>query len=86
MQELDPARRRRAYDLRVARTALIVTGVVVGAGIGLALLWRLRVIVLLVLVSLFIERAPASSRVLRRAPRGVPGARQPPSSSSSRRW
>ncbi len=68
MQELDPARRRRAYDLRVARTALIVTGVVVGAGIGLALVWRLRVIVLLVLVSLFVSALlhPAVSFVERR--------------------
>ena len=38
----------------MARTSLIVTGVVVTTGIGLALLWRLRVIVLLILVSLFI--------------------------------
>jgi predicted PurR-regulated permease PerM len=54
LQEPDPAKRRRVYDLRVARTALIVTGVVVATSIGLALLWRLRVIVLLILVSLFI--------------------------------
>jgi len=54
LQEPDPGKRRHAYDLRVARTAMIVTGVVVVTGIGLALLWRLRVIVLLILVSLFI--------------------------------
>jgi predicted PurR-regulated permease PerM len=59
--ELDPSSNQRAHDLRVARTALIVTGVVVGAGIGLALLWRLRVVVLLIVVSLhpvvsFVER------------------------------
>ena len=53
--ELDPSSNQRAHDLRVARTALIVTGVVVGAGIGLALLWRLRVVVLLIVVSLFLS-------------------------------
>ena len=54
VQQPDLARRRRVYDIRVARTSLIVTGVVVTTGIGLALLWRLRVIVLLIFVSLFI--------------------------------
>lgn len=49
-----PPAGQRALDLRVARTALIVTGVVVATGIGLALIWRLRVIVLLILVSLFL--------------------------------
>ena len=53
--ELDPSSNQRAHALRVARTALIVTGVVVGAGIGLALLWRLRVVVLLIVVSLFLS-------------------------------
>jgi len=52
--ELDPAQRQRSYDLRVARIALIVTSVVVVTGIGLALLWRLRVVVLLIVVSLFL--------------------------------
>jgi len=68
VQELDPAQRRRLYDLRVARSALIVTGVVVSTGICLALLWRLRVIVLLILVSLFIGALlhPAVSFVARR--------------------
>jgi len=68
VQELDPAQRRRLYDLRVARSALIVTGVVVSTGICLALLWRLRVIVLLILVSLFIGALlhPAVSFVVRR--------------------
>jgi predicted PurR-regulated permease PerM len=66
--ELDPARRRHAYDLRVVRTALIVTGVVVSTGIGLAMLWRLRVIILLILVSLFLGALlhPAVSSVERR--------------------
>jgi len=54
LEELDRAEKRRATDFRVARTALIVTGVVVSTGIGLALLWRLRVVVLLILVSLFL--------------------------------
>ncbi|MGA2528262.1 MAG: AI-2E family transporter [Acidimicrobiales bacterium] len=51
---LDPDRTQRAYDLRVARIALISTGVVVLTGIGLALLWRIRIVVLLVIVSLFL--------------------------------
>jgi predicted PurR-regulated permease PerM len=51
---LDPAQNQRAYDLKVARIALIATGVVVAMGISLALLWRLRVVVLLILVSLFL--------------------------------
>ncbi len=38
----------------MARIALICTSVVVATGIGLALLWRLRVIVLLIFVSLFL--------------------------------
>jgi predicted PurR-regulated permease PerM len=52
--ELDPPKSQRAYDVRVARIALICTGVVVATGIGVALLWRLRVIVLLIFVSLFL--------------------------------
>ena len=52
--ELDPPKSQRMYDIRVARIALICTSVVVGTGIGLALLWRLRVIVLLIFVSLFL--------------------------------
>jgi predicted PurR-regulated permease PerM len=52
--ELDPPRSQRAYDIRVARIALICTSVVVATGIGVALLWRLRVIVLLIFVSLFL--------------------------------
>ena len=70
-QELDPARRHRVYDLRVARTALIVTGVVVATGIGLALLWRLRVVVLLILVALFVSALlhPAVSFVERHGSR-----------------
>jgi predicted PurR-regulated permease PerM len=52
--ELDPPRSQRAYDIRVARMALICTSVVVATGIGVALLWRLRVIVLLIFVSLFL--------------------------------
>jgi predicted PurR-regulated permease PerM len=52
--ELDPPKSQRAYDVRVARIALICTSVVVATGIGVALLWRLRVIVLLIFVSLFL--------------------------------
>ena len=51
---LDGGQTQRAYDLRVARIALIATGVVVLTGIGLALLWRIRIVVLLVVVSLFL--------------------------------
>jgi len=52
-RELDRAS-RRAYDLRVLRTTLIVTGVVVATVVGALLLWRLRVVILLILVSLFV--------------------------------
>jgi predicted PurR-regulated permease PerM len=52
--ELDPAKAQRAYDLQVARIAFIATAVVVLNGIALALLWRLRVVVLLIVVSLFL--------------------------------
>ncbi|HLN06862.1 MAG TPA: AI-2E family transporter, partial [Acidimicrobiales bacterium] len=71
LPDLDTAKGRRVYDLRVARTALIVTGVVVLTGIGLALLWRLRVVVLLILVSLFLGALlhPAVSFVERHGPR-----------------
>ena len=66
--DVDHAERRRAYDLRVARTALIVTSVVVIAGVGLALLWRLRLVVLLIVVALFLGSLlhPAVSCVERR--------------------
>ena len=53
-RELDPSESQRVHDLRVARTAFIATGAVVSVGIGLALLWRLRVVVLLIVVSLFL--------------------------------
>jgi len=68
LKEPDLAKRRRVYDIRVARTAVIVTGVVVTTGIGLALLWRLRVVVLLILVSSFIAALlhPAVSLLERR--------------------
>ena len=67
-RELGPAPSRRARDLRVARTAFIASGAVVTVGIGLALLWRLRVVVLLILVSLFLGALlhPAVSFVERR--------------------
>jgi predicted PurR-regulated permease PerM len=69
--ELEPVRTQRAYDLRVARVSLIATGVVVSTGIGLALLWRLRVIVLLIVVSLFLAALlhPVVSFVERRGVR-----------------
>ena len=54
LQEPDPAKRRRVLRPSGGADGLIVTGVVVATSIGLALLWRLRVIVLLILVSLFI--------------------------------
>jgi predicted PurR-regulated permease PerM len=55
----------------VARIALIATSVVVVAGIGLALLWRLRVVVLLIFVSLFLGALlhPVVSFVVRRGVR-----------------
>ena len=67
-RDLGPAPSRRARDLRVARTAFIASGAVVTVGIGLALLWRLRVVVLLILVSLFLGALlhPAVSFVERR--------------------
>lgn len=70
-QELDPAGTQRAYDQRVARIALIATGVVVTTGIGLALLWRLRVVALLIVVSLFLAALlhPVVSFVERRGVR-----------------
>jgi predicted PurR-regulated permease PerM len=52
--ELDPPKSQRAYDIGVARVALISTSVVVATAIGVALLWRLRVVVLLIFVSLFL--------------------------------
>ena len=52
--ELGADKSQRAYDLHVARVAWIATSVVVATGIGLALLWRLRVVVLLIFVSLFL--------------------------------
>jgi predicted PurR-regulated permease PerM len=52
--ELEAPKSQRAYDVRVARIALISTGIVVATVIGLALVWKLRVVVLLVLVSLFL--------------------------------
>ena len=52
--ELDPPKTQRAYDIRIARVALISTSVVVATGIGVAFLWRLRVVVLLIFVSLFL--------------------------------
>ena len=67
-RELDPSRSQRVQDLRVARTAFIATGAVVSVGIGLAVLWRLRVVVLLIVVSLFLGALlhPAVSFVERR--------------------
>ena len=67
-RELDPSESQRARDLRVARTAFIATGAVVSVGLGLALLWRLRVVVLLIVVSLFLGALlhPAVSFVERR--------------------
>ena len=67
-RELDPSRSQRVQDLRVARTAFIATGAVVSVGIGLAVLWRLRVVVLLRVVSLFLGALlhPAVSFVERR--------------------
>jgi predicted PurR-regulated permease PerM len=55
-EERDPdsSRAQRLKDLSVARTALISSCVVVCVGVGLALVWRLRVIVLLIIVSLFV--------------------------------
>jgi predicted PurR-regulated permease PerM len=50
----DPSRAQRLKDLALARDALIVTGVVVSVSVGLALVWRLRVIFLLIIVSLFV--------------------------------
>lgn len=70
----DPGEAWHRYDRRVARSALIVTGIVVGSGLTLALLWRLRLIVLLILVSLFLATLlhPAVRFVERRGPsRGV---------------
>ncbi|MGO9963805.1 MAG: AI-2E family transporter [Acidimicrobiales bacterium] len=66
-----PSPSQRARDLRVARTAFIATGAVVSVGIGLALLWRLRVVVLLIVVSLFLGALlhPAVSFVERRGVR-----------------
>jgi len=66
--ERDPSKIQRVHDLRVARTAFVVTCVVVSVGIGLALLWRLRVVVLLIIVSLFLGALlhPAVSFVERR--------------------
>jgi len=67
-RELDPSKSQRVQDLRVARTAFIATGAVVSVGIGLAVLWRLRVVVLLIVVSLFLGALlhPAVSFVERR--------------------
>ena len=67
-RELDPSESQRARDLRVARTTFIATGAVVSVGLGLALLWRLRVVVLLIVVSLFLGALlhPAVSFVERR--------------------
>ena len=67
-RELDPSKSQHVQDLRVARTAFIATGAVVSVGIGLALLWRLRVVVLLIVVSLFLGALlhPAVSFVERR--------------------
>ncbi len=67
-RELDPPESQRARDLRVARTTFIATGAVVSVGLGLALLWRLRVVVLLIVVSLFLGALlhPAVSFVERR--------------------
>jgi predicted PurR-regulated permease PerM len=66
-----PWTHRRAQDLRVARTAFIAAGAVVSVGLGLALLWRLRVVVLLIVVSLFLGALlhPAVSFVERRGVR-----------------
>ncbi|MGA3352097.1 MAG: AI-2E family transporter [Acidimicrobiales bacterium] len=68
---LDPVGTQRAYDLRVARIAMIATGVVVLTGIALALLWRIRIVVLLVIVSLFLAALlhPVVSFVERRGVR-----------------
>ena len=57
----DPGEAWHRYDRRVARSALIVTGIVVGSGLTLALLWRLRLIVLLILVSLFLASSAGFS-------------------------
>ena len=67
-RELDPSKSQHVQDLRVARTAFIATGAVVSVGIGLAVLWRLRVVVLLIVVSLFLGALlhPAVSFVERR--------------------
>ncbi len=67
-REFDHSGRRHAQDLRVARTAFIATGAVVTVGLALALLWRLRIVVLLIVVSLFLGALlhPAVSFVERR--------------------
>ncbi|MGO9583275.1 MAG: AI-2E family transporter [Acidimicrobiales bacterium] len=52
--ELDSAKQKRLQDRQVARVAFIVTSVVVVSGVGVALVWRLRAIVLLIVVSLFL--------------------------------
>jgi len=70
-RQLDPSQSQRAYDIRVARIAFIATSVVVAAAISLALLWRLRVVVLLIFVSLFLSALlhPVVSFVERRGVR-----------------
>ncbi len=67
-RQLDTSNDQRARDTQVARTAFIATSAVVSVGIGLALLWRLRVVVLLIVVSLFLGALlhPAVSFVERR--------------------
>ena len=66
--KLDSLQSRRAQDRRVARTAFIASGAVVSVGVGLALLWRLRIVVLFIVVSLFLGALlhPAVSFVERR--------------------
>ena len=67
-REFDHSGRRHAQDLRVARTAFIATGAVVTVGLALALLWRLRIVDLLIVESLFLGALlhPAVSFVERR--------------------
>lgn len=45
---------RHDVDIRVLRTTMIVTAVVLATFVGAILVWRLRVIILLILVSLFL--------------------------------
>ncbi len=67
-RELVGSNRQREHDLLVARTAFIATSAVVSVAVALALLWRLRVVVLLIVVSLFLGALlhPAVSFVERR--------------------